>query len=561
MKLADFSVINYRSITAARKIQTNNMTVLVGKNNEGKSNILRALTLAMDIMRMYARDPRGLQISARHLKYHYIWERDYPLSLQEKHPNGASSIDLNFELTDREVAEIRNMTGIRISNFIPVRVSINNIAAKIDIPKKGTTAFSDVTKKRKIIEYVCFKIDFNFIPAVRTERDSQQVIEEIIERSLETLESEQEYIAATQTIENLQQKILNNISEQLINPLKQFLPTVKGVEIHIQKEQRRMALRRNTEIIIDDGVPTPINQKGDGIKSLMALAMLNMTSRTNRVSVIAIEEPESHLHPESARQLYETIMKLSEGHQVVLTTHSPIFVNRNNLNENIIVDQGKANPVKRIKEIREVLGTQVSDNLINAEIVLVVEGETDKMALEKLLPNMSDIIKKALQNGILIIDYIGGAGKLSYQLGLYRNLQCKYHVLLDNDESGKLSFEQAESQGLLTLKETTFTTCAGSVNSEIEDCFSKDVYINQIFEKFGVNINVNEFKSNRKWSDRMQACFVAQGKMWSSSIEKQVKILVTDALPEDASIALNSHKRSCIDSLVSALENILANRY
>ena len=220
------------------------------------------------------------------------------------------------------------------------------------------------------------------------------MIEEIIERSLETLESEQEYIAATQTIENLQQKILNNISEQLINPLKQFLPTVKGVEIHIQKEQRRMALRRNTEIIIDDGVPTPINQKGDGIKSLMALAMLNMTSRTNRVSVIAIEEPESHLHPESARQLYETIMKLSEGHQVVLTTHSPIFVNRNNLNENIIVDQGKANPVKRIKEIREVLGTQVSDNLINAEIVLVVEGETDKMALEKLLPNMSDIIKK-----------------------------------------------------------------------------------------------------------------------------------------------------------------------
>lgn len=31
MKLASFSVINYRSITNARKIQTNNMTVLVGK--------------------------------------------------------------------------------------------------------------------------------------------------------------------------------------------------------------------------------------------------------------------------------------------------------------------------------------------------------------------------------------------------------------------------------------------------------------------------------------------------------------------------------------------------
>ncbi len=41
------------------------MTVLVGKNNEGKSNILRALTLAMDIMKIYSKDPRSLQIAVR----------------------------------------------------------------------------------------------------------------------------------------------------------------------------------------------------------------------------------------------------------------------------------------------------------------------------------------------------------------------------------------------------------------------------------------------------------------------------------------------------------------
>ena len=74
MKLSDFSVVNYRSITTARKIKTNNMTVLVGKNNEGKSNILRALTLAMDIMKIYSKDPRSLQIAVRpYLKNHYSW--------------------------------------------------------------------------------------------------------------------------------------------------------------------------------------------------------------------------------------------------------------------------------------------------------------------------------------------------------------------------------------------------------------------------------------------------------------------------------------------------------
>lgn len=103
MKLSDFSVVNYRSITAARKIKTNNMTVFIGKNNEGKSNIFRALTLAMDIMKIYSKDPRPLQIAVLpYLKNHYLWEKDYPISLQEKNPNGWSSIDLNFELDEQD---------------------------------------------------------------------------------------------------------------------------------------------------------------------------------------------------------------------------------------------------------------------------------------------------------------------------------------------------------------------------------------------------------------------------------------------------------------------------
>ncbi len=164
--------------------------------------------------------------------------------------------------------------------------------------------------------------------------------------------------------------------------MQEFLPTVRNVQIHIQNERRRIAMRRNTEIIIDDGTPTPIQQKGDGIKSLTALAILNIPARVDRVSVVAIEEPESHLHPESARQLYDTIMSLSQTHQIVLTTHSPLFVNRTNLKENIIVNDGKATPVKKIKEIRDVLGIHISDNLTNAEHALIVEGEDDKIALE-----------------------------------------------------------------------------------------------------------------------------------------------------------------------------------
>lgn len=559
MKLSDFSVVNYRSITTARKIKTNNMTVLVGKNNEGKSNILRALTLAMDIMKIYSKDPRSLQIAVRpYLKNHYSWEKDYPISLQEKSPNGWSSIDLNFELDEQDILAIRSMTGIRLSGCIPVRVSTNGAAAKIDIPKRGTAAFADADNKKKIIEYVCFKIDFNFIPAVRTEYDALRVVDSLIEKSLETLDTNPDYINAMNKIEELQQGILDGISNQIIEPLQEFLPTVRNVQIHIQNERRRIAMRRNTEIIIDDGTPTPIQQKGDGIKSLTALAILNIPARVDRVSVVAIEEPESHLHPESARQLYDTIMSLSQTHQIVLTTHSPLFVNRTNLKENIIVNDGKATPVKKIKEIRDVLGIHISDNLTNAEHVLIVEGEDDKIALEKLLPSMSTKIKRAIQNGTFIIDYIGGAGNLPYKLSFYRNLQCKYHVLLDNDDAGRHAGSEAERQGLLDVRNVTYAICNGSPNAEIEDCYNKAVYENAILNEFGVNINVAEFRGNKKWSDRIAGCFLSQGKLWNDAMEKRVKLVVANEISEEVDTVLNEHKRSSMDALVTSLETLLS---
>ena len=559
MKLSDFSVVNYRSITTARKIKTNNMTVLVGKNNEGKSNILRALTLAMDIMKIYSKDPRSLQIAVRpYLKNHYSWEKDYPISLQEKNPNGWSSIDLNFELDEQDILAIRSMTGIRLSGCIPVRVSTNGAAAKIDIPKRGTAAFADADNKKKIIEYVCFKIDFNFIPAVRTEYDALRVVDSLIEKSLETLDTNPDYINAMNKIEELQQGILDGISNQIIEPLQEFLPTVRNVQIHIQNERRRIAMRRNTEIIIDDGTPTPIQQKGDGIKSLTALAILNIPARVDRVSVVAIEEPESHLHPESARQLYDTIMSLSQSHQIVLTTHSPLFVNRTNLKENIIVNDGKATPVKKIKEIRDVLGIHISDNLTNAEHALIVEGEDDKIALEKLLPSMSTKIKRAIQNGTFIIDYIGGAGNLPYKLSFYRNLQCKYHVLLDNDDAGRHAGSEAERQGLLDVRNVTYAICNGSPNAEIEDCYNKAVYENAILNEFGVNINVAEFRGNKKWSDRIAGCFLSQGKLWNDAMEKRVKLVVANEISEEVDTVLNEHKRSSMDALVTSLETLLS---
>jgi putative ATP-dependent endonuclease of OLD family len=54
VRLVNFSVTNYRSITVAHKIGISDVTVLIGKNNEGKSNLLRALDVAMHLLQLHA---------------------------------------------------------------------------------------------------------------------------------------------------------------------------------------------------------------------------------------------------------------------------------------------------------------------------------------------------------------------------------------------------------------------------------------------------------------------------------------------------------------------------
>ena len=49
MRLVSFSATNFRSITDAYKIPIRASTLLLGRNNKGKSNVLRTLTLTLSI--------------------------------------------------------------------------------------------------------------------------------------------------------------------------------------------------------------------------------------------------------------------------------------------------------------------------------------------------------------------------------------------------------------------------------------------------------------------------------------------------------------------------------
>lgn len=100
MRLASITVENYRSITRAHRVAISDRTILVGPNNEGKSNILRALVTAMSVLTSMRvrllKGQRTLSFMGIRTRDHYDWETDFPIALQESKPDGESVIRLDW---------------------------------------------------------------------------------------------------------------------------------------------------------------------------------------------------------------------------------------------------------------------------------------------------------------------------------------------------------------------------------------------------------------------------------------------------------------------------------
>jgi hypothetical protein len=562
MKLVSFTVEKYRSIVKAHRIYTGYSTILIGPNNEGKSNILRALVAGMSVLTRGAEffTARNKQIVRFTVGRFYNWDVDFPVHLRAMEPDGESSLLLEFELSDAETANFRGEIGSNLNGTLPLRITMGRQRVTVEVAKQGRGGKALTAKSGRIAKFVASRLDFEHIPAIRTAESAQQIVDMLVERELETLEENEEYRDALAKVAVLQRPLLDALATSMKETLQRFLPAVHDVRLQISTENRYRAMRRSTEILVDDGASTRLEFKGDGVQSLAALAMMRHASdrrRSAKSLVIAIEEPESHLHPRAIHELKVVLDDLSRSHQVVLTTHCPLFVDRVDITHNVLVQRGRARPAKSIEEIRTILGVRTADNLQHAELVLVTEGWGDAVILEALLRQNSELLRTAFDNGTIAIDTLAGGTNLSYKLSLLRSGLVLYHCFLDNDDCGRNSYDDARREGLVTDADVNMATCAGMIDSEIEDMLSTEVYSTSIENAYRISLQNPRFRTSRKWSDRLRDTFTNQGKPWNDRVEAEVKVKVAECVKAHPDQALNAYKRGSFDSLYHTLESRL----
>ena len=343
--------------------------------------------------------------------------------------------------------------------------------------------------------------------------------------------------------------------------MREFLPNISRAKILIPEQDRSLALRGISEIVVNDGVETPLEYKGDGVQSLAAVALMRHASEMmhrGKDVLIALEEPESHLHPLAIRQLRRVLMELSNRHQVVITTHNPIFTNRADIHQNIIVSKNRAYPAKTVREVRSVLGVRLDDNLSSAAVILIVEGEEDLIALKSILNSMDAILADELRGGRLAIDVLGGAGNLSHRVRLHTEAMCRVHAFLDDDKAGRASFDKAKQEKLLDVASVNFSTVGGKTEAELEDMYVDDVYQQILLEEVGLRLVPQGPDVAKKWSDRVRNLLRRAGKPHDDATLLSIKIKVAASAASRGNNALHQSKIGPIESLISSLKTSLS---
>jgi hypothetical protein len=130
---------------------------------------------------------------------------------------------------------------------------------------------------------------------------------------------------------------------------------------------------------------------------------------------------------------------------------------------------------------------------------------------------------------------------------------------LDDDDAGRRAIDDAKAAGAIDDTEYHVSTCRGYANAELEDLVDPSVYASAVTTRFGVLLGGKCLSGAKsQWSDRVKKCFRTQGKLWNSTVEKQVKWVVANEISQAGLKSLNPHHRAVIDILAATVQERLS---
>ncbi len=163
-------------------------------------------------------------------------------------------------------------------------------------------------------------------------------------------------INAFQDVKNASNEIFKELREEINDSKVKVAFPETTVSFQFNPEAK-FDFYKNAMIYVNDGHDSPLQEKGAGIQSAVIIGLFNYYTKKvahTSCSLLAIEEPELFLHPQARRVMANRLDDFIDDnkHQVIITTHSTEFITSAHENINIILakkDENKSTIAKNVR--------------------------------------------------------------------------------------------------------------------------------------------------------------------------------------------------------------------
>lgn len=437
MKIRELELINYRSFENSKIEFEDYYTAICGKNNSGKSNILRAILNTLERNRHYER--------FNYTSDFPVWKADkkdensvikITLFLDKEADSGLLKFIEYFQSDKKHNSEIE-----LVDTELILKIELGRNEAKTEISVNGKLV-EDKYKTGEILRRIHFAPVISFHNSTQSSRpfrrSSHGYLENLPLKSKENVENKikqvnKELSKALEKHKTELQTLIGRLQDKY-----QVGLTFSGIDMDFDRIPYEISLgEKNFELPLEDWGSGTKNRTLILSSIFEAKNQIDLEDESNRIiPIVIIEEPESFLHPSAQAEFGRVLQDLSQELkiQVIATTHSPYLLSHHNPKSNILLKRKEYR-----RKIRETyLECTTSENWREPfELALGMIGPEFDSLKEAFFSSQNNII---LVEGALDVEYFEllqderhGNNKLNfngefYPYGGYGNINN--HVLL-----------------------------------------------------------------------------------------------------------------------------------
>lgn len=541
MKLRKVTLQNFRCYQQPTTLELDDMTVLVGRNDAGKSALLEALNIFFGNAKLDADDrskraeedaeititcefdqlPESIDIDAGNsttLQNELLLNLDGKLAIKKvfkgktptlksvfavaHHPTHPHAADLlllkRTPLKERAQTVRANLDGVNQTKNAELRTAIRGAIPDLQLQNV------EVPLDKEDAKAICEKVEalMPVFALFKSDRDSKDGDEEAqdplnaaVVAALKDKQGELNIVFDYVATE------VQKIADATLDKLRQMDATLAN-QLQSRFEKPNWSKLFKASIVSDSGIP--VNKRGSGVRRLILINFFRakaerLVAERKAPSVIyAVEEPETSQHPTNQRLLVRALQELlqTDGCQVLLTTHTPILARtvEARLLRYVRVENGGIPVVEPVGEnnwltLAHSLGVLPETTV---ELFIFVEGKHDIPFLMNLADalradgaNVPDLRQLEL-DGRIIFAPLGGSNLLLWTNRTKNLLKPEFH-LYDRDTAPPAApkYQQAidEVMNRAATGEPVHATCTNK--KEVENYLHIDA-INEALVAIGL---------------------------------------------------------------------------